>query len=167
MLTLLLVGCNKNNNNPVITHSITAIELKTIMAKNKIYTPNAFVADQTYALPSENWIKTEYSSALYSFLTSFKSSQWTSEENDCDNFASMSYSFSQILHHNTPSKLEKSSLAFGEFWYITKNGGGHAINVLITWAGENQYKVLFYEPQLQQIIALDKDEIDSCLFYRF
>lgn len=168
MLMFLLVGCNKNNNNiPVVTHSISSVELKTIMVKNKIYTPNAFIADVLYALPSENWIKHEYSSALYTFLTSFKSSQWTSEENDCDNFASMAFSFSQILHHNTSNKLEKSSLAFGEFWYIQKNGGIHAINVIIYWADENQYKLLFYEPQKQQVITLDEDEINSCFFYRF
>lgn len=164
---LLLFGCSKSGTNTITNHKLSSTEIQSILNEIGVSSYISFFADGNYALPSENWIKEDYSLALYSYLSSFKSSQWVSEENDCDNFASMAFSFAQILHHNTPKKLDKTSLAFGEFWYVKDDNSGHAINVVIVYSNEGKYKVLFYEPQTQKTIILSKEEIKSCTFYRF
>lgn len=167
ILILLTAGCGKKNNKAVTNHIANSDEINLAMDKAGAVTQFAFFADEKYSLPSESWIANEYSQALNSFLTSFKTSDYILEENDCDNFASMSFSFAQILHHNTPQKTAKTSLAFGEFWYIRKEGGGHAINVFAVWDGENKYRIVFYEPQLQKIVQLTREEIATVRYYRF
>lgn len=167
ILFLMFAGCGKKSNNTVTTHYINSDEINFVMDKNGAVTLNVFFADSRYAMASEDWIINGYSKALNEFLYSFKSNQWINEENDCDNFASMAFSFAQILHHNTINKLQKTALAMGEFWYIKKEGGGHAINVFIVWQNDENYKVIFYEPQWQKIIELTKEEIASVRYYRF
>jgi hypothetical protein len=159
-------GCNKSESSPVITHTITANQITDIMGDVGVMGSARALADSTYALPSERWVQNQYASALYSFLNTLKSSQWVAEENDCDNFASLSFSFAQILHHNTPNKGKNVSLAFGEFWYVSRSGP-HAINVFITRIPPDSYKVGFFEPQTQKTVVLTYDEISSCAFYRF
>ena len=161
-------GCGvKKDNNVVTSHYINFDEINFVMDKVGAVTSNVFFADSRYAMASEDWIINGYSKALSEFLTSFKSNEWINEENDCDNFASMAFSFSQILHHNTLNKLQKTALAMGEFWYIRKEGGGHAINVFIVWQNDDNYKVIFYEPQWQKVVELTKEEIASVRYYRF
>lgn len=161
-------GCvKKHDKNIVTSHLVSSIELNKLILSNNISLQNIFYSDLNYALPTKEWVDTKFSLALFEFLTSFKSSEWMSEENDCDNFSSMSFSFAQILHHNTGYKLKNTSLAFGEFYYTKEESGeGHAINIFVVFTN-NQYNILFYEPQLQKIITLSRLEKNNCLFLRF
>ena len=169
MLMMLFIGCGKQKETitSVVKQAIPITKIYSIMSDNGVYNMNSFCTDSLYSLPTENWIKTEFSTTLSLFLKSFKSSEWVTEENDCDNFSSMSYSFAQILHHNTKNKINNTGLCFGEFWYTKDiNKVKHAINVIIVYEND-RYKVLFFEPQTQSIVELSKTEKESCEFYKF
>jgi hypothetical protein len=169
LLILLVTGCSKNDSANVVTnHSLTSKKLTEVLFDNDIVTMNVFIPDVSYALPFEKWIKTQYSKTLYDYLQSFKTATWKPEENDCDNFASMSFSLAQMLHHTTANKIKNTALAFGEFWYIQDSTkSGHAINIFVTYSDTNIYKIYFFEPQSQFEITLSQTEKDSCYFCRF
>lgn len=168
ILYLLTAGCGKKAVKPTIKHTVESVEIAAMLESLGVNTPNSFFADDVYALPSEHWLASEYSEALYRFLTSFKSATYVATENDCDNFSTMAFAFAQILHHNTPQKTHKTALAFGEIWYPSlARGGVHAINVVMVWDDKTGYKLLFYEPQTQQLVELTKAEIAGVKYYRF
>lgn len=149
-------------------HTVDAMEINAMMDSIGAVTDKAFFADDKYALPSESWLINDYSTALYDFLLSFKSSKYVDSENDCDNYSTLAFSFAQVLHHNTPQKIKKTALAVGEFWYASlARGGVHAINVVMVWDNQIGYKLIFYEPQTQQVVELTKAEIAGVKYYRF
>jgi hypothetical protein len=168
-ITLLYFnGCSKQTPiNTVTENTLTSDEVRDVMSKELGYDIlEGKTADSIYSLPSENWIRNTFSSSYYNFLYSIKSNGYMSEENDCDKFAVLAYSYAHILHHNTTNKISKTGLTFGEFWYVSDRVGGHAINVIIV-RNNNTNKVLFYEPQTQQIVNLSTTEKDTCSFWRF
>jgi hypothetical protein len=164
----LVTSCSKNAPSPTIKHTVEAVEIAAMLESLGVTTPNSFFADDVYALPSEHWLANEYSESLYRFLTSFKSATYVATENDCDNFSTLAFAFAQILHHNTPQKNKKTALAVGEIWYASlARGGVHAINVAMVWDDQTGYKIIFYEPQTQQIVQLTQAEIAGVKYYRF
>lgn len=119
---------------------------------------------ESNGLPTANWITNGFSQSWIGFRESLGA--WTSEENDCDDFARGAAFFAQLLHHNTEGRPKSSALAFGEFWYQQRdNRGGHAINFYVYRVGTNMH-VGFFEPQTGQGVTLTKQEIDSCYAWR-
>lgn len=123
-------------------------------------------ADAAYALPDAGWVGDEFALAFRSFIMQLKQGTWTSEANDCDDFARAAAFFAQYLHHNTPDKSKGTSLAFGEFWY-EPSGGPHAINIFVYRDAAGALRVGFFEPQTFMVVQLSVREWQSCAYYRF
>ena len=163
---LLLFGCSKQDNHPVSTFKMTGQKIRIHLATNGIIPSLSMYSDRNYAVPSKNWVAGAFSDSFFSFKQQLASSNWTAEENDCDDFARFSAFFAQYLHHNTPNKLKNTALSFGEFLYETKELQGHAINIFL-YREQEKVKIGFYEPQTCKIVILTKEEIESCYFIKF
>lgn len=165
--SLFMTGCSKQAKTTVTNFQITAEEIVKLMEANEINPLLGYaVADGVFSTPSELWIATDFSSDLKNFQFYLKDSQWVAEENDCDDFARGAAFFAQLLHHNTRNKIQQTALAFGEFWYKQQNVGYHAIDFAVVRDQQLKLKVVFYEPQLKQIITLTRAEKLSCLHWR-
>lgn len=167
MLSIFLVSCSKSPPNTVTTHMMTSAEVQIFMSKANIAPLNecSAVADTAYALPAEEWLDGTFSTDLEKYQYEFKTSGWVNEENDCDDFARNAANFAQVLHHNTSNKLKNTGLLFGEFWYITSTGEGHAINFVVVML-KDAPTLQFYEPQTHRRIVLTTSEMTSCVFWR-
>lgn len=139
-------------------------EMLEFLTESGFTTRNRAITDSDFALPTEKWIKTTYSSALSDFLFKMRSDIPAEEDNDCDDFALAATFFAKLLHRRTKGRPEYTGLAFGEFYYIKTDVGGHAINFFVT--NDNGLKVCFYEPQTKEIIKLTEAEIKSNYYWR-
>lgn len=165
----MIYGCapDSSKKNTVTNFQLTSTQVENFMSStNDITILTALETDEYYALPTLDWIKGDFSTAFASFKYQLAVSQWKSQANDCDDFARFAAFFAQYLHHNTPDKLSNTALGFGEFYYFKTGQGWHAINVFMHREG-GSVKLGFYEPQTCQVISLSRQEMDSCVFYRF
>lgn len=164
----LLAGCGKKSGaaNVVTNFTLTSQEVVNFMSDKCPTSYQYSVRDAKYSLPARSYIEGGFSTALKSFLFQLNSNEWKTEENDCDDFAVAAFFLMSFLHHNTAHKVSQTGLAFGEFHYMRADGQGHAINVAIAREGE-KLSLVFYEPQTYSIVELSKEEIESCVFWRF
>lgn len=119
--------------------------------------------DEQYALPAADWIANEFAAAFTS-----ERNRWVGLYrngcSDCDDFAEFAVTFAKFLFRNTEDRPKDAALAFGEFWYVTPQGG-HAINLAICREGD-ELKLVFFEPQSSSVVRLTRKEIESCCFVR-
>jgi hypothetical protein len=128
------------------------------------FNPVGVFADSAYLLPSRSWVESTFAKSWFDFKASL--GPWTAEDNDCDDFARGAAFLAELLHHNTKDRPAKTSLAFGEFWYIRhEDNGGHAIN-FYAYREEGVIKVGFFEPQTCLPVTLTEKEISSCVHFR-
>ena len=164
-----LSSCSEQQSyNTVTNFTMSAKDVDEFIKRSDIGMSfgKGFVVDNLYVLPSRLWIEKEFSQALSQFQRSLKTSVWTAEENDCDDFSRFAAFFAEYLHYNTQNKLPKTALCFGEFAYQRDIGGAHAINVFL-YRENNKVQMAFYEPQTCKVVVLSESEKMSCLFYRF
>lgn len=126
--------------------------------------PNASIqiSDIDYALPKASWLTSTFYDFYKGWRVDHNLNEWTNQ-NDCDNFASLFYAFSQICH--AKSSRSEQGIAVGEFFYGVggdRVGKGHAINVAVTDKG-----IINIEPQTGATMPLNKAEKDSAWFIRF
>ena len=166
LLLLGLLGCSKKSS-PISNATLTPPQIIQVMTDINVGTMDYIVSSATYSLPSREFIENEYSSGLRKFFNDLNFT-YSKGDQDCRSFALGATFYVDHLHHIEKDKIQNSALAFGEFYYQKEgaDGGGHAINVVIT-KDSNKYLVLFYEPQTYSIVILSKTEIESCEFYRF
>lgn len=124
---------------------------------------NRMVADGNYSICTQDWFCGAFARALRTLLFQMQSTVWRSESNDCDDFTRIGATFAQMLH-NRGGKHPDTSLAVGEFWYVSTEGP-HAILAAIV--KKDGYKLFFLDPQDQRPKLLTYDEIASCSAYRF
>ena len=165
--TLVLASCKKPTNNTVTNFTLTAQEINDVMWEVGALPSNFFTRDASYSLPSISYINGEFSNSLRSFLFNLSSAEWKTESNDCDDFAMAACFLMNFLHHNTVNKVKNTGIAFGEFYYYKQGVGYHAINVAVVRDENQKIKVVFFEPQTYSIVELNKEEIESCVFWRF
>jgi len=177
VLLFLATRCGNNSNNQ--NNTVTSFKLSSIQVEQHLgaigINPDYYkgvVADGHYALPTEEWVRTSFSSSFKTFKDSIIKGPWVSEENDCDDFARAAAFFAQLLHHNTQNKLSNTGLAIGEFWYTMRDRkeglaiGAHAINFILVRDKSENIRVLFFEPQISQVVELTDKEIRSCFYWR-
>jgi hypothetical protein len=166
---LFIFGCSKPNakipNNP---HQLTQSQIVDFIERTNNITPfmGKVLADSVYSLPTREWISTTYSTSLDKFFFSLGNLKWAEDSHDCDNFAVGGLFWAQQLHASMYAKTGKSGLAVGEFWYTRDDLVNHAINIFIIFE-DNQYKLVFYDPQLFKIVQLSDVEQFNALYYRF
>lgn len=119
--------------------------------------------DELYVLPNYDWIKNEFSKSFKSLKYYLNILTWRPEINDCDNFSNGARFLANVLNSNSTNK--KANIAVGEYYYVTDQGGGHAINFFIHSPSHNINDLVldFYEPQNDTIIKLSQNEKQSCL----
>lgn len=119
------------------------------------------ISDIDYALPKASWLTGKFYEFYKGWRYDHNLNEWANR-NDCDNFASLFYTFSQICH--AKGNRSEQGIAVGEMFYFI--GGdknrGHAINIAITDVG-----VIAIEPQTGEIVKLTKAEKESSWFVRF
>lgn len=145
---------------------LDAVEVSMLLNEKGVRAGMHSVADFKYNLPKKEWVDEEFSKSFLSLKQYLNIDTWTAETNDCDDFARLAASLSQILHYKTAPAAE-TGLAFGEFYYIARNvvKGPHAINFFIATI-DNKPELFFFEPQINRIIVLDQVEIGSCWFWK-
>lgn len=161
---------------PALMKIITNTQLRTVLDEADIMPfAGGLIADASYVLPAENWVRTTFAAAHQVWIKSLGADGWISETNDCDDHARGAAFFASLLHSKTP-KAPEAGLAFGEFWYVRADGAGaHAINAAVVptprspraVAGKSPFGLLFYEPQTFRLVTLTKQEIASCTGYRW
>ena len=145
---------------------LTEIQVREAMRANDVLAEQIFVPDREFALPTVEWLRSDFAWALQKFYGQFGISTWTPEQNDCDDFARGAAWFAAFLHHRM--RRSEAGLLFGEYWYQKLNGGGHAINCTIVAGG----RVVFFEPQnvvanADPIVNLALEERTLCYGYRY
>lgn len=111
--------------------------------------------DDTYAIPTKEWVLGEYALFYKSFLERMGTPGWR-DDFDCDNFAAVFWTMAQCGHARAMTK--KQGIAIGMFGYQPDGAAaGHAINVAVTDKG-----VIFVEPQSCKEVFLTKTEALSC-----
>lgn len=133
---------------------------------------NTYNADARYAIPLMSWVHQDFTAQWGRFLEAL--GPWTTEENDCDDFARFCAGFASLIYHNTPNKEKDAGFALGEFWYLKDNGGAHAICAgLARLDGTTNVVVYFFEPQPGAdrrpigVVQLSQKEIESCMLRKF
>jgi hypothetical protein len=141
-------------------------ELIDFMTEQGVMPMMYMVADEDFQHPTENWFYGPYAKFLREYFDFLGTTAYTLEANDCDDFARKAADCAQTLHCRTPNRRPKTALAIGEFWYERDSGGGHAINCAVVYEND-EYRLIFLEPQNQQRVALSKREVESCSAFRF
>jgi hypothetical protein len=127
--------------------------------------------DSYYELPTRKWFESTFPKALLKFWRKNKLVKYdyrlrryrwkyAAETNDCGNASMGAVWFGAVHNWKANGKYQK---AVGEFWYIDRKIGAHAIVVALT----NSRKISFMEPQTCKPVKLTPAEIESCYFYRF
>lgn len=107
------------------------------------------VTSTPYFVPTIEWIKKEYSPFLRNFLVKNGVSSSKNPENNCVKFSSYGLTAGYILHYKEGPK--GGSLAIGIVDYVKNFYVAHSINFFLA-SDNNKIVVIYYEPQLQQII---------------
>lgn len=128
------------------------------------FAPNAmiFIADGTYAEPSEDWVLGAFSKYYRRKTFGWGIFKWTPKW-DCDDFSAMFAALAQVRHAKTRKGRDEEGLAIGEYWYEQDTGGGHAINIAFVGRPDP----IFVEPQTCKRVELSPEERSSCFFCRF
>lgn len=130
-----------------------------------VVTGNILIADATYAFPLQATVEGDFADMARPYLLQ-NVGDWTKEEGDCDDFAEECATLAHRMHRKTLARPRETALAFGEFWYTTTAGGGHAINVYMCLEN-GVWRLRFFEPQGCVSVRLTPEEIGSCQMLRF
>jgi len=153
---LLVVSCKPKYPASPKYKVVSAEQIRNfIVSSNKVHTLyGEYAVDNEYAVPTVDWIKSNYTEHLKQFLFDYQLSRPSEGDNDCDKFAQYGITVGHIMHHHTANKPKGSSLAVGEFIYM-EGLEVHDINFFVAIDKDDQLKLVFYEPQLQSIIEID------------
>jgi hypothetical protein len=161
----MFVGCKPSYPSSPSYKIVTAEEITNfIVDTNGIHALlGTLVPDTEYAIPTVEWIEKYYTPQLKQFLFDYQLNSPSSIENDCDKYAQYGLTIGHVMHHHA-NKPKNTALTIGEFMYIDSIVA-HVINFFIAIDKDNQIKLVFYEPQTQQIILLDVKDV-AVLYWR-
>lgn len=160
-----LVACERQNIRAIPMMPVKAVQteeqIEAMMISQLSIPFNAYiVGDESYAIPDEKWVKSDFLDLLRKFQASIRETRYIAEGNDCDDFAKMASAFSKLVYSNSRVQGGKSP-AIGEFYYRKVGVGDHAINFAIVSSGD-QFKIIFFDPQTWEVVKLSREELDSC-----
>ena len=154
---MFLTSCGPNvSDNVIPSYKVLSSEEVRNVISNAIppltMFPKIILSDENYILPTEDWVKNQFSKELNAFTFYYKVQRTSDNRNDCDNYSLYGRTVANILNvHNT--KKINAGIAVGELGYVGSLYG-HAINFIITSDNFGNVKVIYYEPQAYQIITL-------------
>lgn len=124
--------------------------------------PNAMqhIADLTYARVTRTGV-TRLHSFMGKHLWTFRITGWATYF-DCDDYARLAHVLAAVMHRKGRRQNvapDAEAVAFGQVWYMIDNGGGHAINWVVTERGLETW-----EPQTGRFTDLSRDERRSAWY---
>ncbi len=161
-----MIGCQRSESefekNISTTVSNTDVHwcLKTNISSENI---QVNCLDASYVVFTEKYVKNQLTFGFSEHLTYLGINTYVSELSDCDKF-------SQAFVEHSRMKIRKNSSAnsapvVGMVSYTTQTKSGsfyrHEINVLLAKNENNQFVVLFYEPQTKSFVKLTEFERSS------
>lgn len=163
LLAVLFAGCSAKPN-AVTKDALKAQDLKTLMWDSGLSSMTEYTLDSEYGLPTEGWITDILYPALFNELKKDGLWRYAPESNDCDDFAARARLLANKLNNLTENS-GKRGIAFGEYHYIRRDGGAHALNFAIVKTNNSKqpYKLVFFEPQTSKIVYLTEKEIESVM----
>ena len=146
-------------------------KVRDILEENGVRFRAGRMEDSYYDLPSRKWFEKTFPKALLKFWRKnklvrydfkYRRYRWkfVAESNDCGNAAKGAVWFGGVYNFRDKGEYQK---AIGEFWYIDKRIGAHAIVVALL----DNRKLAFMEPQTCKPVKLTAKEIRSCYAYSF
>ena len=112
-------------------------------------------SDATYATVTMQFLRA-WGKQYLAWLRAHGVATW-STNHDCDNKAILYWQLPLIVMPRTPGWINAESLALGVVWYVTDQGGAHAINVAML----DDRSIVFIEPQIPGIVDLSEGERKS------
>jgi hypothetical protein len=160
-ISLLFVACKPKYPSSYEFSVMSGNEVRRFIdiTNNVITMKDPILVDETYAVPTIQWIKSHYTEQLKQFLFDYQLNKYYSVENDCDDFSIYAVTIGHIMHRYAVNKPKRSTLAIGEFHYLHNFTTGHAINFFIALNDKKQIVLVFYEPQTQRIVELNRESI--------
>ena len=147
--------------NPTLTFD----EVKAHLDEWGLADADLLLADATYAFFTVEFVTGDFAVAAENYLAKIVGN-YEAEDADCDDFAEACACFAHAVHRKTLTRPRETAVAFGEFWFTTHEGEGHAINCFISLISD-VWKLLFFEPQTCELVTLTPEEITSCEMLRF
>lgn len=117
--------------------------------------------DERYALPTISWITGPFSKYLFKACVKEFGSGYQPEESDCDDYAALAVQCAKRSHRRTVGRPKDVSLAFGLFSYLQSEDSAHMLNFAVV--AYPSLRLVFYEPQRQQIVNLTRREREKWL----
>jgi hypothetical protein len=156
IICLFILGCGKISDKPIKTYrSATATEIENFiqskMPSDAIRARLVF-RDTNYLIPTEEWVRKDFSEELSSFLFDFNIRSYKEGRNECDKFSLYGRAVANILNAHNSNKPD-TGIAVGEFVYMD-GIDPHDINVFIVSDESEKLKLIYYEPQVCQIIEM-------------
>lgn len=153
---LFIVGCSMVTDNPIQSYrSANSTEIENLIQSNM--PTNAIRAkivfrDTDYLIPTERWVRKDFSEKLTGFLFDYSLQFPVEGRNECDKYALYGRTVANILNAHNSNK-PNMGIAVGEFIYIDSLNA-HDINVFIVSDESKKLKLIYYEPQISQIIEM-------------
>lgn len=158
-VSLVIAGCSK-------TPDYTFTKMSNQEVYNFLYYSNHVravfgpeVTAASYSIPSEQWIKDVYAPYLESFLFENGVDKYQNPENNCVKFSCYGLTSGLMLHYKAAKGIPKTSLAIGLVDYVVDLDMSHSINFFIARGSNGILKIIYFEPQSQQVV--DGNEIET------
>lgn len=165
LLLAFTVSCGKVSEKPIPSHMTINAERVIKLIEEETKSPIILVKyldDMDYVLPTEEWVKKEFTKTLDQFLFDYNLETPIDQSRDCDDYAAFGVNIAHALNKKT-----EAGVAVGEFGYFSGGFIPHVINVIVVADKNQKPKVLFYEPQTREIIQLTPEEKETCLSFVF
>ena len=123
--------------------------------------------DEDIAVPFDGWETQTFVPSFEKFMFQYNVFQ-NRNGNDCNKQAAYGKSVASIMYAQTNPETFNSGISVGSFFYVTRGGTFHVINVIITYNSTvNGYIVSFYDPEIHKMVFLDAEEKEAGLELSF
>jgi hypothetical protein len=156
VLVLALVGCKTPDAKVIPSYlRINSAQARTIITN--ICGAEVVLTDEEYAVPTEEWVTRAFTPTFKKFLFGYDVRRYSADRNKCDKFSLYARTVANVLNrHNLVSS--GAGIAFGEV-YLSEGFYGHAMNFVIVAGEDKRPKLLFYEPQIQQLMTVSTNNL--------
>ena len=156
----MLVGCSSLPSNYKFNNLDDTQVMNFIKQTNNIKTyRNSDVLDYSYKIPTKQWINEKFTPFYSDFLFKYSLNTYYEDKNNCNKYTQYALTCGHILFKNEKDSTS-GALAIGQFRYFKGLDRHSIIFFIVNDNGEN--KLLFYEPQIQQLITLTEEQLRLC-----
>ena len=159
MAVIVLTGCKpKYPESPKYTIISGDDIRKFIVETNHVNAGDCtMMVDNSYAVPTIEWIKKDYTPIFKQFLFDNQLNSYEGGKNECDKFSYYGVTVGHMMHFHSNSPAN-TGLSIGEFTYMVTLTP-HDIMFFVATDESGKLKLVFYEPQAQQIFELDPADV--------